>query len=57
MGVDVVCVTYSSRDDSDWLSCFSCGALKVVQVCGIWNHAWYGRWKTGVVCLARRWEN
>jgi hypothetical protein len=22
-----------------------------------WNHAWYGWWKTGVVCLLWRWEN
>ena len=30
---------------------------KLATFLRILNHAWYGWWKTGVVCLALRWEN
>jgi hypothetical protein len=31
--------------------------IKLSTFYRILNHAWYGQWKTGVVRLARRWEN
>ncbi len=30
---------------------------KLIAFLRVLNHAWYGWWKTGVVCWARRWEN
>jgi hypothetical protein len=31
--------------------------IKLATFLRVLNHAWYGWWKTGVVCLLLRWEN